>query len=120
MALAAAAPAGARRTDVGGVSPELAPLRDETFKPTPFKPGPTHAPQLLSDAEVARWNADGFLLCREPLLAPGEVALHRRLWESMFASHAEGDGFAVNGFFKTYGLCVVLAAPGCCVPHAMP
>jgi hypothetical protein len=30
--------------------------------------------------------------------------VHARLWEAMFAAHANGDGFGVNGYFQGYGL----------------
>ena len=95
--------AGRQRTDVGGRNPELEPLRDESFKPSPFRP--EYEPTWLTRDDVARWNRDGFLVLGDkPLLAPAEVELHVRLWEAMFDAHAEGNGFAVNGYFQRYGL----------------
>jgi hypothetical protein len=61
---------------------------------------------LLSTEEVSRYNEQGFLLRAGggiPVLTPGEVDIHRRVWQEIFDAHCDGDPQGVNGFFKRYG-----------------
>ena len=70
-----------------------------------FLPARQPAPVLLSAEELSRYNEQGFLLRAGggiPVLTPGEVDVHRRVWQEIFDAHCDGDPQGVNGFFKRY------------------
>ena len=79
---------------------------DDAAAPIEFLPAQQPEPVLLSAAELARYNADGFLLRPGggiPVLTATEVETHRRVWQEIFDAHCEADPQGVNGFFKRYG-----------------
>jgi len=71
--------------------------RDLSFYPSIFS-----NPVRLSGEQIDFYNCNGYLQ-HLPVLAPDELNLHRRLFEAMFATHAQGNGYAINGYFRTYG-----------------
>ena len=73
--------------------------------PIEFLPARTSTPVILTTKELNQYNEQGFLLRAGggiPVLTPGEVATHCRVWEEIFHAHCEGDPQGVNGFFKRY------------------
>ena len=70
-----------------------------------FLPARQPTPVLLSAEELSLYNEQGFLLRAGggiPVLTPGEVDVHRRVWQEIFDAHCDGDPQGVNGFFKRY------------------
>jgi non-heme Fe2+,alpha-ketoglutarate-dependent halogenase len=67
-----------------------------------FYPSHCDQPIRLNAAQIELFNQQGYLHPL-PVLAPDELALHRRLFDAMLKSDASGDGYAVNGYFRTYG-----------------
>jgi non-heme Fe2+,alpha-ketoglutarate-dependent halogenase len=81
--------------------------RELAFVPTPS----LSTRVLLSAAELAAYNRDGFCLPAVRLLEPAEVAAHGDLWEALLAAEGQPDnGFSVNGAFKRHGQCFDLVA----------
>eukprot|EP01048_Picozoa_sp_COSAG05_P007174 COSAG05_NODE_500_length_9234_cov_107.281664_1_plen_173_part_10 len=96
-----------------------------------FSRGPPLDPgeAMLTPAERASYDQDGYVVCHQPLLSQGEVAHHAALWEAClreelgsgggsgggeyFATGGDMDplrGDAVNGYFKKYGGCFDLVS----------
>ena len=67
-----------------------------------FFPADTDAPLRLTIARIDAYNRLGYLFPL-PVLNDDELAFHRRLFESMLETHSPDDGFAINGYFRTYG-----------------
>ena len=67
-----------------------------------FYPSQINNPIRLNTAQVEFFNRSGYLHPL-PVLAPDELAKHRHLFTCMLEADAPGNGYGINGYFRTYG-----------------